>query len=267
MKITLLTGLDGSGKSTLLAKLAAQPLARKPAILYLPHIETDGLAPASELYEAASFVNALGMEADVHKAPALKGAALCGAMLLFRPLVAFKAQKQFKEVLCERHPLFDTGVYAKFYAEKLSPANIAPAVLDDLDRKYPRALEYLHSLLPEKALQPESGSMAAFLHTIYQWFYVEQRTTFEDLAAFFQVGLPDKIHYLRADPEILISRIQHRERLEAHESTAVLTRLGQVYDQLIDVLNKQHPGLVQITQAGNPENLDRLFEQLSKAYE
>lgn len=267
MKITLITGLDGSGKSTLLSKLAAQPLARKPAILFLPHIATESLREAPDLYHAAAFVNALGTEADVQKTPALKGASLCAAMLLFRPLVALHTQMGYTEMVCERHPLFDTGVYAKFYAEKLTPTLISPTVLEMLDQKYASALTYLHSLIPDVAIRPGEGLMASFLEIIYQWFYVAQKTTFEDLGVFFQVELPHKIHYLRAEPAVLIERLRHREHLEAHETASVLAKLGQVYDQLIESLDNRYPGLVHQTQAESPENLDRLFEQLCLAYQ
>ncbi len=263
MKITLITGLDGSGKSTLLSRLALQPALHTPAILYLPQIETDSLVQDILLCKTAHFVNALGKAADEQQIPALKGTALCAAMLLFGPLLAHTETQSFSSIFCERHPLIDSGVYARFYAEKLSPESLPPKILDSLDQQYRGELEYLLSLLPDEAIQPMTGQMATLMNTMYHWFFLEKKTSISALSSLFKVDLPDKIYYLRADTNVLFERIRHREHREAHESVTVLEKLGDAYDQLFDGLNLQKPGLVEIVNANQAANLDRLFEQLS----
>lgn len=265
MKTILITGLDGSGKSTLLAKLAAQ-MPANTGFVYLPQIETECLLQTPDLHEAATFVNKLGQEADERQVPQLKAVALFAAMLLFKKLLAQNLAQACTTVFCERHPLIDTGVYAKFYAEKLTPGCLSNAVLDALDQQHGRALDYLISLLPKGAKADENSKLAILLGFIYQWFHLEKKTDVTDLAALFGVGLPEKIYYLSASPSVLFGRIKHRGRLEAHESEAVFERLEMAYGQVMEALASQQPGLVEIVDANQVERLDLLFEEICNDY-
>lgn len=265
MKTILVTGLDGSGKSNLLAKLAAK-MPANTGFIYLPQIETECIRQTTALHEAALFVNQLGQEADERQVPQLKAVALFAAMMLFKKLLAQKRGQACTTVFCERHPLVDTGVYAQFYAEKLAPGCLSPDLLSAREQQHGPALDYLISLLPEGAKAPENGKLATLLGFIYQWFHVEKKTEMADLAALFGIGLPDKIYYLSASPDVLFDRIKHRGRLEAHESEAVFERLGRAYGQMLEALHNQQSGLVEVVDANEVEHLNLLFEKICNEY-
>jgi hypothetical protein len=120
--------------------------------------------------------------------------------------------------------------------------------------------------LPEGQKPTGEGEMATLMGFIYQWFCMEKRTGLPELKLLFGVGLPDKIYYLSASASVLFKRLEARGRLEAHESEAVLERLGLAYGQLLQGLDSQREGLIQFVDANRFERLDQLFEELSQSY-
>lgn len=264
MEIILITGLDGSGKSTVLSKLASQKESAFVDIILLPQIEADHFRSAPDIYKTALFINSLGHDADVLQLPQLKAIALFASMLLFKKMLAFKTQTDAKTIYCERHPLIDTSVYARFYAEKLKPGSIGPAVLSDIDQRYPEELDYLLNLTPEGFIINTSGKAAALMEFIYRWFYLEKKSGLEQMELLFGVDLPDKIYYLKADPEVLFERIKHRVLREAHESIGTFRKLGTTYEALFAEINTAKPGIVEMIDANSIENLDLFFERMNR---
>ena len=116
MKVIILTGLDGSGKTTFLERIKEHSNPALCKIINLPHIDTEVLKQYTDLYETALFVNSLNRDADILKLPQLKAVALFASMILYREIFNLIKQEGVKTIFCERHPLIDPGIYARFYA-------------------------------------------------------------------------------------------------------------------------------------------------------
>ncbi|MCB0704140.1 MAG: hypothetical protein KDC34_02480 [Saprospiraceae bacterium] len=265
MKTILITGLDGSGKSTLLSKLAKEKDGRGYDILFVPQIEASALDLEPELLKVAHFINTLNVEGDLKQQPHLKAIALFASMLLFKQLHQFYQNNKLKTLYCERHPLIDTGVYARFYASKLNPAAIDSQFFSALDARFPMELDSLLQLLPTPYRTPNVlGRSATFLQFIYDWFFVEGRFGVKELIQLFDIPLPDQIYFLNASPDILYARIADRELKEAHESVEVFTKLKSVYEALFDGL-KNHTTIEEIN-ANEIELLNGLFDKINRQH-
>ena len=264
MHLILITGLDGSGKSTVLTKLAARKPDASIDFILLPQIDVERFREDPDIYKTALFINSLGHQADVLQVPQLKAIALFASMLLFKKMLEFKAKTGANIVFCERHPLIDTGVYARFYAAKLGPGTISQQVLDELDRKYADELDYLSGLVPDGMISNTSGQCAALLDFIYRWFFIEEKSDMGQLELLFGLGLPDKIYYLKAEPEVLFGRTKNRALQEAHESVQVFRMLGQAYDALFAEINTTEPGLAETIDANEIAQLDLFFEAICR---
>ena len=257
-KTTLITGLDGSGKSTILSKLSAYAKQNNFDIVLLPQIDTQKITGDLPLLKTAKFINNLSRESDIRKLPQLKAIALFASMLLCKNITRNIVGNTDKRLYFERHPLIDTGVYARFYAQKLIPESIDSEKLHDLDSQYPEALDYILRLLPKDSLTPKEGKSSQLFRFIYQHFHIEKQTEIEDLKALFQMELPEKIYYLKASPQILYDRIKKRKVLEAHESIPVFEQLGMVYDHLFEGINRKYPGKVTTVNANDIRELEKL---------
>ncbi len=263
MKTTVITGLDGSGKSTLLQRLSVH-LAENQAIIFVPHIPLEGLETHPELLEAATFIHTLSHQADRTQTPALKAVALLASMLVFRELVELKQAEDKSEFFCERHPLIDTVVYARFYLSKFEEATFDPVSVEQLDARFPEALEFLLGLLPAGYVEREPESpFTALMGFIRQWFFVEKRMSLTDLQALFGVRLPDEIYFLKADPEVLDARLGERAVREAHEQLAVFRKLDLVYEEILGEIEAKSQTQITVVNANDPANLDQLFRQLA----
>jgi thymidylate kinase len=266
MEIVLITGLDGSGKSTLLKRFWEYPAFKSYEIILLPHIDTENLYRDEMLYNTAVFINSLSHDANKLKLPQLKAIALFASMLLYKVILKYKSKPATKVVFCERHPLIDTGVYARFYAEKLGPGSVSKNILKILEDKYSGELAYLVNLIPSALIKIEEGNLLSIINFIYKWFHIEKRNRREDLQMIFDIDLPDKIYFLKADPKLLFNRIKDRPDREAHESIEVLSRLDKEYDTLLSEINKTNRNKIEIIDANIPANLDALFESILKYY-
>ena len=119
IKTILITGLDGSGKSTLFSRLEAENMEHITLVSPL-YVDIDTLPDASSLKQPIQLLKSLSEEADTNKRDDIKAIVLFFAMVLFEKLVAEKTTKTTRLVICERHPLIDTFVYAQFYLPRLS---------------------------------------------------------------------------------------------------------------------------------------------------
>jgi len=262
MNQILITGLDGSGKSTVLSKLKE---TRNDSVefIFVPHIETDSLDKGSKIYRIASFINNLSLEADKNQIPQLKAIALFASMLIFNELVQSKIQTKTTTVFFERHPLIDTGIYAQFYASKLEANSLSSKTINHLDTQFAFELEYILSLIPSNLIEIKESKIISFMHFIYSWFYESQKFRLNDLKLIFDIELPTQIYFLKADVEVLYSRIKDRNIKEAHENLAVLDKLNKAYVSFFEELTNKQPNLVKIIDANNTRSLDNFAKQLS----
>ena len=261
MKLILLTGLDGSGKSTLLSRLEAKADPDGSiGFLRVPKIEEQLYEGNGPLYRTSLFINRLHADADRLNVPSLKALALFSSMLLFRELLAWLHKNGRKLVFCERHPLIDTAVYARFYADKLDPSTMDPDLFAYLDATYPDEIHYLvRNIHVNQDGKGMSYGLLAYIHT---WFAVHRKWGTSDLRLLFGVDLPDTIYYLYASPDILMQRISGREVREAHESKAVFAALLPVYEQVLAGCGVD----VARIRADQSEQLDAAFQLLSETY-
>ena len=259
MKTILLTGLDGSGKSTLLSKISQK--FNDVEVILLPHIDISKLKNDEKLKKVAIFINDLSKQADINKVPQLKAIALFSSMLLYKKI--FSEIDKIKTIIVERHPLIDTGVYAKFYAEKLFPGSISDEVLNEIDIKFPEEIKYIIELLPKGYQSENNVSSKTIVEFIYNYFYTEKKYGIANLQDLFGVNLPDKIYFLRAKPEILFERIKTRKVLEAHENVEVFRKLDAVYSDIFIELKTKQANLVEEIDANEISNLNKFFDNLN----
>jgi hydroxymethylglutaryl-CoA reductase (NADPH) len=259
METILVTGLDGSGKSTFFANLRA---LNNPhcSIVLVPHVDLSELHAQSIVYRTAVFINTLSEKSDQENNAPLKALALFSAMLLFKQLTEAKITHF---VFCERHPLIDTPIYAGFYAARLMPGCVS---LDDtrkLDLQFNEELLYLITLLPAE-YQSKENLCETLLNFIYDWFHLRKKDSLRDLEKLFGVSLPSRIYFLKASPQILFERIRNRERLEAHESIEVLTKLDVAYARMFDTIRKNTKCKVVNINAESVASLTGFFETIKQ---
>lgn len=262
MKLILITGLDGSGKSTLLSRLEGLPIEVPHAFLRVPVIDAEKFNENKELHQTSLFINKLNEYADNFNFPPLKVCALFASMIIFNELLKELKNKNCSVIFCERHPLIDTGVYARFYADKMNPDTLPKPIIDHFEKEYSAELLYLLNLIPCAAYVPEKGKLYSFINYIYNWFFIEKKFDLIDLKKLFAIELPDKIFYLKADPEILMERLGNRKIFEAHESKSAFEQLSPFYDGVFKDLEVD----IELLAANTPENLNAAFEKLKVKY-
>ena len=106
------------------------------------------------------------------------------------------------------------------------------------------------------------GAMHAMLQLMYNWFYLHKKFALEHLKQLFEVGMPAKIYYLKASPEVLLQRISRREVLEPHEHRTDLEKFIPAYDQVLAESKVE----TEVIQADSGKHLDGLFESISRTY-
>ena len=256
MKSILITGLDGSGKSTLLHRLEEISDPERVAFIRVPKIDADLFRSNKELYNTTLFINKMHAEADRIKKPSLKVIALFSSMLVFRELEEHLKKDSLNLMVCERHPLIDTVVYARFYSSKMDPNHISLELLRSIESNYPEAVEHLFSISGSKSTG--KGQMHSILSFIHDWFAIQKKLGTEDLKKIFKVDLPDKIIYLSASAVTLMERLKSRNILEAHESVEVLNKLIPVYEEVL----RNSKVNTEIVDAESFMNLDLAFVRI-----
>jgi len=226
--VTLLTGLDGAGKSTFFGRIA-ELIGGRTGLLRLPHIDSSSVNDP-QLRAAAAFITAESLRADGEGDVILKSFALFASMLTFGKLLD-EALLNSEQVICERHPLIDTQVYARFYAALLSPERVGAWDTEGYYARNRELVDYLCSLSGHFR-EAAGDRVRVLLDFIYDWFHIGQKYSARGLRGIFGVELPDRIFYLRADAAVLMQRLGERAGREAHEQHAVLEKLDRTYQAL-----------------------------------
>ncbi len=257
MRLVLITGLDGSGKSSLLQKLEDHSGGKPVGFLRVPKIDAELFKGDARIYKTCLFINFLHNEADHLKQPSLKAVALFSAMIIFRKLLS--SLSEMEVIFCERHPLIDTAVYARFYSDKMNPDMLPRDLIEDLDEQFASEISFLRDLIPGAG---SGKGIYAYLAFIHQWFAVDKKNSLQDLKELFKVDLPERIIYLAASPEMLISRLAGRTVLEPHESLEVFKKLVPVYDEVL--LRAKVP--MEKINAELFSNIDSTFLNIKRGY-
>lgn len=264
IRTILITGLDGCGKSTLFSRLAGE----KPdhvALITLPHIDEDGLPHDSTIRKQAQLLNEMSRQADENNWSDLKALALFGSMLLYEQLVREMCTPLTRILICERHPLIDPLIYARFYAERLTADHLKREKVDYYNTTYGELLSFIVGLLPVKSEGDFALEIFTFIHDTFKRSVVPD----EQLKQLFKVELPDKIFFLKAAPEILFDRIASRKVAEPHEKLQVMALLDKTYDVLFEGISGQYKTPIEYIDASRFEALDefynRLLDELTKS--
>ncbi|MDJ1505910.1 hypothetical protein [Xanthocytophaga agilis] len=257
IKTILITGLDGSGKSVIFSKLKSQKLEHV-TLLTLPHIDEDVLPEDSALKKHTKLLNEMGADADKNNRSDLKALSLFGAMMLYQKLADEMVTPLTRVLVCERHPLVDPLVYARFYTGRISPGSLKRERLDYYNEAYGQLLGFILSLLPVKGLADPAGTLFTFIHDCFKDATVPD----EKLRALFKTSLPDEIYFLKAEPGVLLNRIASRKVSEPHEQLQILALFDKIYDSLFDAVAIRHKTVVEYIHASQFESLDRFYGRL-----
>ena len=252
----LITGLDGSGKSTMLNSLEAD-LKNKISILRVPTIEAEKFKDNTLLYRQCKCMNILGERADKEGLPSLKIVAMFGAMLLFKELHS-ELNKKGNIILCERHPLIDTAVYAKIYLEVMHPKHLDLHLGKEIEYEFSEELNKLISLINEPLTRTDKGILFDLLQFLFDWFSLKENHSKEQLKALFRIDLPSFIYFLDAPSHILIQRLGMRKVFEYHETEKLL---GIMRLEYLKMFSEKETSIKVINTSKTPE-LDSLLEEL-----
>jgi len=257
IKTILLTGLDGCGKSTLFSKLQnATP--GHVSLITLPHIDEDALPPHSAIRKQAQLLNQMSRQADENNWSDLKALALFGSMLLYEKLVQEMTIPLTRILICERHPLIDPLIYAKFYAERITPGYLKRERMDYYNTAYGELLTHVVGLLPIKSEGDYAVDIFTFISETFNGAVVPD----EQIKELFKVELPDKVFFLKAAPGILFDRIAGRRVAEPHEKLQVLALLDKAYDTLFERIAEKYSTPVEYIDASAFEKLDIFYDRL-----
>lgn len=265
VKRILVTGLDGSGKSTFFSNMGK---IQKPSLAFInvPEINTQDFSDDSDLHKLTEFVNELGVIAHELQQPFVKGLTLFVAMVLYRDLEIHLERPPVQAIICERHPLIDTTIYAKFYAPKMVPEFFDEATLRLIDQTFPNELKAMLKRLghvPVKYYPSLSGTLCHFIH---YWFNEAKKGTVDQLHELFHVRAPQHIYYLEAAPEVLIARIHTRDRIEPHEKTSILKAFQQAYEEVFSYVSENHDCVITRINAAEIESLEAFKEHMAGQY-
>jgi len=264
MKTILITGLDGSGKSTFFKELKAKQ-GKETVIIELPKIDLHDLDKNIAIYPILSGINELSDYADRSKSPEAKALAFFGAMLCFHDLVSLKKKENTEFILCERHPLIDTAVYARFYSPKLNPEVINQHLTDDLDENFKSLLDYMVIKLPVDFSFNYQSPSARLFQFIFEFFKEKTAPAIAELEKVFKVKLPDKVYFLQAPAEILFSRLSARKQLEPHETLSTLSKMKDVYESDLELMARYYDLPVTFVDASSFDSLEEFSSRFEKS--
>lgn len=257
-------GIDGCGKSSLIARLRAE----HHVTLSCPDLHHNADGP---LHDLSRKLAAVGEAADALGDPAVKAATLYLRMTLYGPVEDFLLRTYRPELLvCERHPLIETLVYAPLYARLARHAARAVApVLDLAERRLPGATAALRRW---QALEQDrvgiGGDLTTVLDEIVAVLGTGTETAVARFARTYRTTLPDRVLWLDTPPAEAARRLALRGGpRETHESLAHLESLRAGYRDLGARLERHYPELrfvrVPNSDSTGPDELSAAFRSVS----
>jgi len=200
----------------------------------------------------------MSRQADENNSSDLKALALFGSMLLYEKLTLEMCTPLTRILICERHPLIDSLIYAKFYAGRITPGYLKRERMDYYNTAYGELLAQMVALLSIKSEGDHAVEIFNFISETFKNAVVPDGRIKE----LFKVALPDKIFFLKASPEILFDRISARKLAEPHEKLQILTLLDKGYDTLFDTIAEKYNTSVEYIDAAVFEKLDAFYHRL-----
>ena len=231
MQINLITGVDGSGKSTIFSKLKQLNFSGI-AFFLAPKLDEKNI-DNQIIKNLAISINLLGDDAHVKKSTSLKAMNLFASMMIFSD-VCESVKLRNSMLFCERHPLIDAQIYAKFYAPLLQSDLLLDNDIDYIDNNYISLLDFILTKIPNEYLVTQSSKSRIIFAFIYDYFAIKKTPFIEFYINIFKVDLPDKIYFLDGDATVFYHRIISRNFIEPHEKVDVLQMLISAYSQLLN---------------------------------
>lgn len=229
-------GIDGSGKSSIVRNLGAAAADRTDlAALTCPDFHDTADAPLRDLSRQ---LRLFSDQADVLGDPVVKAAALYLQMTLYGPVERFFVDTFGPAVLlCERHPMVESMVYAPLYVQLAAAAprcddHEVRSLLDAHDVSAFPAIEAWHAQRSARL-----GGDVSLWRILADVAVLVGQGPVAALAGFaqrYQTTLPDEVIWLDVPPEQALRRCAARsagEPMEAHETLAALTVLRERYLQ------------------------------------
>ena len=259
-KMIVITGLDGSGKSTLLEKLENQ-FKSQVAILRLPTMDSEKFSNSPTLFQCCEMINELGKKADTEAEPSLKILSMFSAVVLFNDLFNQLETQKFQFIICERHPLVDTLIYAKAYLAVMHPSNLSAIKAEIIDRDYDFLFQEVGKRLAID-FSPNTFKSHGILAFLHDWFSEKENLIPQKLTDLFHIKKAEKIYFLDAPAAVLFKRIQNRNEKEFHENIIALEKMRTNYLALLPQLGST----IEIIDASDNQNPNDLFELIAGRY-
>ncbi|MFC3965379.1 hypothetical protein [Nocardia jiangsuensis] len=233
-------GIDGCGKSSLIARLRHEFSDDRLLTVSCPDLHHNGDGP---LHDLSRKLAAVGEAADALGNPVVKAATLYLRMTLYGPVEDFLLRTYRPEVLvCERHPIIETLVYAPLYARlarRAAPGSTA--VLDRAEQRLPGATAALRRWQTlEQDRVGIGGDLTTVLDELVAILGTGTEAAVARLAQTYRTTLPDRVLWLDTPPAEAARRLALRGgQRETHENIAHLETLRAGYRELGD----RSPGL------------------------
>jgi thymidylate kinase len=267
-----LVGIDGGGKTTVARRLRDRAGGEGSlAVLHSlrPHENPDG-----PLHRLSRHLDALSVVADELRSPKLKLTALYLQLSTYGPIERFYAETYRPELLLsDRHPLIDTLVYLPVFARaaharsgRAAPPGPPSDLRERLDAIDPAAhtsiVAWSDSLARRLGYETDLWGLGEEILALASLSPAE---LLPELGHRFQVRLPDAVIVLELGVEEALRRSQTRKRpAEQHESTALLTLVGDRYHQVLGELkNGGQPKAVERVDTAGP-SIDETVEEIAR---
>lgn len=241
-------GIDGCGKSQIVARmrdLVAQDLSLEA--ISCPDFHDNANAP---MHTLSRQLKALGEAADEVSNSAIKASALYLRMTLYGPTERFFLDTYDPAVLmCERHPLIETLVYAPLYVRLSRHVRADPPalehILDAAETRVAgarRGIDHWHR--SEAARAGSTTDIWGVIGEIADLIGAGTQAAIEGFGLRYRTTLPDEVIWLETPPADAARRCASRVGgTEVHETVEHLTSLRENYVRLQDELAAVHPEL------------------------
>lgn len=263
-----LVGIDGCGKTSVIARIRQQT-GSSPTRLHTVHCPDFHDACNGPFESLSRHLKKMSRLADAVGNPGVKAAVLYLRMTLYGPVEKFWIDTYRPELLlCERHPLVETYVYAPLYSTLARTLTLDAQ--DELDRFVRTAGETEDEAF--RAMQAWQGAeqrrtglgedLTEILPAIVDLLAKPPEQAEPLLDALYRTTLPDLVIWLDCPVEDAFARCRARADLEVHETFASLTALRTRYAELHTVLSRTRsaPEVVRV-ETSRSEELDSVVSR------
>ncbi|WP_424809159.1 hypothetical protein [Rhodococcus sp. 27YEA15] len=201
------------------------------------------------LHELSRALKAASDAADRVGNPVLKVAMLYLRMTLYGPVERFFLDTYEPDVLvCERHPLVETFVYAPLYAQLSQGVRRDRSALTEMfalaEELEPGATVAVERWRHRHGRRVGTGSdVWTVIDEIVAALDRGPAAALDTFAAAYRTALPDQVLWLDTAPTVAAGRCAERGGLETHESEANLRKLRGLYSRVSTTLPGAFPDM------------------------